>query len=144
MKKILLIAIACVIGSQTYADNSGLNLQLPSAPNTYGQDSIRAGDLDCKNAIGGATQLEFGVTGIIDNYQSPLGSGYDPLAPQSRDVGVYARIVIPLDGPKERINCNSLYQLELRKKRLEVLRLQEEIEALRKLNNQPVQDRFEN
>jgi hypothetical protein len=99
----------------------------------YGQDSIRAGELDCKNAIGGATQLEFGVTGIIDNYSGPFGSE-DPMYPQQKDVGVYARIVIPLDGPKERINCNSLYELELRKKRIEVLKLQEELEALRKLN----------
>ena len=107
---------------------------LPSAPSAYGQDSIRSGDIDCKNSIGGSTNLEFGVTGIIDNYQSPLGSGYDPLAPQSRDIGVYARIIIPLDGPKERINCNSLYEIELRKKRLEVLKLQEELEALKRLN----------
>jgi len=137
MRFLGIISAACLLVMPTLssADNSGLNLQLPSSPTAYGQDSIRAGDLDCKNAIGGATQLEFGVTGIIDNYQSPFGSGYDPLEPQSRNVGVYARIVIPLDGPKERINCNSLYQLELRKKRLEVLRLQEEIEQLRALNN---------
>ena len=123
-----------VFYGEAYAENSSLNLALPSAPTAYGQDSIRAGELDCKNAIGGATQLEFGVTGIIDNYESPFGSGYDPAAPQSRDIGVYARIVIPLDKPKERINCNSLYQLELRKKRLEVLKLQQELEALRRLN----------
>lgn len=120
------------ITSSAYAENSSLNLQLPSAGSTYGQDSIRAGDLDCKNAIGGATQLEFGVTGIVDNYQSPFGGSNGQ--PSSKDVGVFARIVIPLDGPKERINCNSLYELELRKKRIEVLKLQEELEALRKLN----------
>jgi hypothetical protein len=42
--------------------------------------------------------------------------------------------VIPLDGPKERINCNTLYELELRKKRIEILKLQEELEALKQLN----------
>lgn len=141
MKFIRMLSAVCVFGiaNVAYADNSGLNLQLPSAPNMYGQDSIRAGELDCKNAIGGATQLEFGVTGIIDNYSSPFGGGGN--MDSSRDIGVYARITIPLDGPKERINCNSLYELELRKKRLEVLRLQEEIEQLRALNNKP---NFEN
>jgi len=119
------------------ADSSSLNLSLPTAPSTYGQDSIRAGDLDCKNAIGGATQLEFGVTGIIDNARSPFGSSSgDPMYPQQKDIGVYARITIPLDKPKERINCNSLYQLELRKKRIEVLKLQQELEALKRLNAQ--------
>lgn len=133
MRKILFV-VALMVGSSAYADSSSLNLQLPNAGTAYGQDSIRAGDLDCKNSIGGSTNLEFGVTGIIDNYQSPFGGGYDPYQPQSRDIGVYARIVIPLDGPKERINCNSLYELELRKKRLEVLKLQEELDALRRLN----------
>lgn len=127
------IAIVCLlIPSMAIADNTGIGLSLPSMGGTYGQDSIRAGDLDCKNSIGGSTNLEFGVTGIIDNYQSPFG-GNNGLE-SSRDIGVYARIVIPLDGPKERINCNSLYELELRKKRLEVLKLQQELEALKRLN----------
>lgn len=134
MRKIWIGLLTMFVGSSVYAESSGLNLALPSSPSVYGQDSIRAGDLDCKNAIGGSTQLEFGVTGIVDNYRSPFGNNYDPNYPSQRDVGVYARIVIPLDGPKERINCNSLYQLELRKKRIEVLKLQEELEALRRLN----------
>ena len=93
----------------------------------------------------GATNLEFGITGVIDNYQSPFGSnsnnnGFDT----TRDIGVYARITIPLDKPKERINCNSLYELELRKKRLEVLKLQQELEALKRLNASGNQNSFEN
>jgi hypothetical protein len=132
MKKLWIALIGITLGSSAYAESSGLNLSLPSTPGMYGQDSIRAGDLDCKNAIGGATQLEFGLTGIIDNYDSPFSNSYGE---QSKDVGVYARIVIPLDGPKERINCNSLYELELRKKRIEVLKLQEELEALKRLNS---------
>ena len=132
MRKIWIALLASLISSSAFADSSSIGLQLPSAGSTYGQDSIRAGDLDCKNAIGGATQLEFGVTGIIDNYESPFGSSNG--MPSEKNVGVFARIVIPLDGPKERINCNSLYELELRKKRIEVLKLQEELEALRRLN----------
>lgn len=127
-----MVVSAVCFASIAHAENSSIGLQLPSTPTAYGQDSIRAGDLDCKNAIGGSTNLEFGVTGIIDNYDSPFGGG--ATGPTTRDVGVYARIVIPLDGPKERINCNSLYQLELRKKRIEVLKLQEELEALKRLN----------
>ena len=116
------------------AETSSLNLALPSTPGMYGQDSIRAGDLDCKNAIGGSTSVEFGVTGIIS-------ASEDNTISNTKDVGVFARIVIPLDGPKERINCNSLYELELRKKRLEVLKLQQELETLKRLNNN---NNFEN
>jgi hypothetical protein len=128
MKKI--IAFILMIPCMANADSSSVGLTLPGMGATYGQDSIRAGDLDCKNSIGGATNFEFGVTGVIDNYSSPFSGGGN----DTKDVGVYARITIPLDKPKERINCNSLYQLELRKKRLEVLKLQAELEQLRKLN----------
>ena len=135
MRKILL-GLMCLLPSITLAENSSLNLQLPSPGNTYGQDSFRAGELDCKNSIGGSTNVEFGVTGIVDNAVGPFGDE-DPLNPTSKDIGVYARIIIPLDGPKERINCNTLYELELRKKRLEILKLNEELEQLRKLNQNP-------
>jgi len=134
---------AMLLGSTSaYADSIGL--QLPNMGSSYGQDSIRSGDIDCKNSIGGSTNLEFGVTGIIDNYESPFGGGNNnQQMGTERDIGVYARIIIPLDGPKERINCNDLYELELRKKRLEVLKLQQELEQLRRLNESSEGD-FEN
>lgn len=125
-----------------YGENNSLNLQLPSGPTSYQSDSFRAGDLDCKNAIGGGTNLEFGVTGIINDADNPF-EGPPALSQQRKDVGVYARIVIPLDGPKERINCNTLYKLELEKKQLEVLKLRREVENLRRLQTAESGD-FEN
>jgi len=89
-------------------------------------------DLDCSNSIGGATNFELGVTGIVNNAVSPFESE-DPTNPQTKDLGLYARIVIPLDAPKERINCNTLYQLELQRRRLEVQKLREELNNLRRL-----------
>lgn len=121
--------------SAALADSSSLNLALPSMGSNYGTDSIRSGDMDCRNSIGGATNFELGVTGIIDNAVSPFSSE-DPDNPQSKDIGMYARIVIPLDAPKERINCNTLYQLELQRKRLELQKLQQELDNLRKLQRQ--------
>jgi len=129
-----------LLPSIVFAASSGINLQLPSSPSTYGQDSFRAGDLDCKNAIGGSTNVEFGMTGIIDNATGPFDSE-DPNNPKSKDVGLYARIIIPLDGPKERINCNTLYKLELQKKQLEVRKLEQELENLKKLQ---INQGFEN
>jgi len=46
---------------------------------------------------------------------------------------VYAKITIPIGGPKERINCNTLYQLELEKTRLEVRKLKAEIQSMKQL-----------
>jgi hypothetical protein len=131
MKKLIVIPLLFV-SSGAFAESSSLNLQLPSTGSTYGQDSFKAGDMDCKNSIGGSTNLEFGVTGIIDNAQSPFSNNGD----SSKDIGVFARITIPLDGPKERVNCNTLYQLELKKKRLEIMRLEQELEQLRKLQQE--------
>ena len=128
MKK--LICCLLLLPSLAYADSSSLNLQLPSANNNYSADKFRSGEMDCSNAIGGATQFEFGVTGVIDNYGGPFG-GSD--GESTKDVGVYARITIPLDGPQERINCNTLYQLELKRKRLEIMRLEAELANLGEL-----------
>ena len=134
MKSFVIILLTVSISTSAFAQSSSLNLALPSTPGVYGQDSIRAGELDCKNAIGGSSQLEFGLTGIIDNAQSPFGNSSGV---SQKDIGVYARIIIPFDKPKERINCNTLYELEIRKKRIEVLKLQEELEALKRLNANP-------
>jgi hypothetical protein len=129
-----LIAVALLyITSSAHAETSSLNLQLPNANSNFANDKFRAGDLDCSNAIGGATNFEFGVTGIIDNHVGLLGDRDSSTGSSTKDIGVYARVTIPLDKPKERINCNTLYQLELKKKRLEVMKLEEELKRLREL-----------
>jgi len=116
----------------TMSSADSLNLSMPQSPSEYGSDRFRAGDLDCSNSINGATKLEFGMTGIVgesNDSRSTLGSqsfGGDDVS----NYGVYGRIVIPLGGPRERVNCNTLYQLELEKKRLEVQALKLQIENL--------------
>lgn len=129
MKKYgILILSYLIMTSPAFADSSSLNLSLPGLPGNYQSDSFRAGELDCSNAIGSATRMEMGVTGLIAR-ENDYGLQDSP-----RDVGVYARIVIPLgDKPKNRIDCNRLFELELRKKELEVMKLERELEQLRAL-----------
>ena len=129
MNKFCLIFSILCLTTYAHADtSSSLNLSLPGMPQNYQSDKFRAGDLDCSNAIGSATQLEYGVTGIINQGDSFNNNDF------IRDIGVYARIVIPLGKRvKSRIDCNKLYELELRKKELEVLRLEAEIKRLREL-----------
>lgn len=115
-----------MMASTSYADTAALNLSLPGSSTNYQSDKFRAGDLDCSNAIGSSTNLEFGVTGIINQSSNILKD--------SPNVGVFARITIPLGKrPKSRIDCNKLYELELEKKRLEVQRLKEEVRQLQNL-----------
>lgn len=136
--KYLIITILLLASSLVLADSSSMNLNLPTSPQSYASDRIRAGQLDCQNAIGSATNVEFGVVGFIDNqYQNPYENPYDATFSNSTvrdsDIGVYAKITIPIGAPKERINCNTLYQLELEKKRMEVMKLKQEIANLRSL-----------
>jgi hypothetical protein len=121
-----------VICGTAFAESTSLNLALPSIPGNYQSDKFRTGDLDCSNAIGSATNLEFGVTGLIDKGEyDPV---YDYNTDTETDVGVYARITIPLGKRvKSRIDCNRLYELELRKKQLEVRKLEKELQQLREL-----------
>jgi hypothetical protein len=131
-----LILILVLASSLVKGDSSSLNLNIPTSPQSYASDRIRAGNLDCYNAIGSSTNVEFGVVGFINKgYNNPYSTNINTeyLEPQEqvKDIGVYARINIPIGAPKERINCNILYELELEKKRLEVAKLKRELENLR-------------
>lgn len=133
------VSMTLILSMTCWAQNSSLNLAMPMQQQSYMSDRFRANELDCSNAIGGGTNLEFGVTGIISRNPTNVidtgGLNSTTTINNGRvgDVGVYGRIIIPLDGPSERINCNTLYQLELTKKRIEVQKLQQELENLKKM-----------
>ena len=62
MKRLLILLL---LATQTIADSNSMSFSLPSISSVSGSDSIRAGDLDCKNAIGGSTNFEVGMTGVL-------------------------------------------------------------------------------
>lgn len=137
-KSIGFILLVCT--SVAIADTSSLNLNIPNTSRTFQQDRIRAGNVDCSMAIGSATTVEFGVVGIVTDDNNPYPALFDAsqsvsLDPDklTKDVGVYGKITIPIGAPKERINCNRLYRLEIEKKELELQRLRQEIVNLKKL-----------
>lgn len=131
----------CVVASSAVAESNNLALTLPNPPMNYQSDRFRAGNLDCSNAVGGGVNLEFGVTGVVNNVGGTFSSSGN-LA-QGKDVGLYARVVMPLDKPKSRINCDDLYQVELAQRRLEIQQLRNELEALKNLQQTGGMD-FEN
>jgi len=127
-----LFMILLLVSYSSYVAGQSVNLQMPQSPQSYQSDRFRHGDMDCSNAIGSSTNFEFGVLGLIDE------PDYNPMSPSynmggGQNTGVYARIVIPLNAPKERINCNTLYQLALERERLEVQKLKQEVAQLRAL-----------
>lgn len=135
MKRFLILMFVC---GNVFADSSSLNLNLPNMSGSYATDRIRSGQLECAQAIGGSINLEFGVVGII-NQNGPFVSntgvypeGWDNEG-LVKDVGVYGKINIPLNAPKKRLDCNRLYELELEARRIEVMKLKQEIANLRAL-----------
>ena len=72
--------ILLLLSSQVIADSNSMSFSIPSISSVSGSDSIRAGDLDCKNAIGGSTNFEIGMTGVINNAVVPIigKEGNDP------------------------------------------------------------------
>ena len=129
--KVWLFIIVVMSATSVFADSTSnsLSLSLPNTGGNYQSDSFRAGELDCSMALGSATNLEFGLTSIIQG-------GTIDSDRRTGDIGIYSRITIPLGKrAKSRINCNRLYELELKKKQLEVMKLQQEINRLRELGN---------
>ena len=59
--KNLLIVVLVFASFGTWGQSSSLNLNLPNTSQTYASDRIRAGTFECQNAIGAATNVEFGV-----------------------------------------------------------------------------------
>ena len=137
----IFVVLVLLLPGPALSDSNSLNLAMPQSQQSYQSDRIRADQVECSMAIGSATNVEFGVVGIInqndpyDNYNSS-GMNIDPNFDDRaliKDVGVDAKITIPIGAPKERLNCNTLYLLELEKKRLEVQKLKAEIQSLKEL-----------
>lgn len=131
MKQFKYLVLACVLVSEFASAQSGsLNLSLPGSYGSYQSDSFRANGLDCSMAIGSSTNVEFGVVGVINREATVVTTVPNDLG---RNVGVYGRITIPIGAPRERLDCNELYQLELRKKRIEIQKLERELQNLKNL-----------
>lgn len=135
IKLICCAAIASIFCYSAHADTGALSLSLPGQTGSYQADSFRSDGADCSMAIGSSTNVEFGVLGLIN--KDPGTTISSSSTGQVRDVGVYARITIPIGAPKQRLDCNEFYQLELRKRQIELLRLERELQNLKNL-------RFEN
>lgn len=141
MMRIITATLLLFVSGLTLAQSSSLNLAIPQSPQSYQSDRIRAGDIECSMAIGSSTNIEFGVVGILNQNDPFVNQNYVGVDPSLynnsdgfiRDVGVYSKITIPIGAPKERLDCNALYKLELEKKRLEVQRLKAEVARLQSL-----------
>ena len=129
---LFIIVVMCCSVTSAFADSTSnsLSLSLPNTGGNYQSDSFRAGELSCTSALDSATNLEFGLTSIIQG-------GTANNSRKTGDIGLYSKITIPLGRRNKgsRLDCNRLYELELKLKQLELTRLQQEIDRLRELGS---------
>lgn len=127
MKNIFVIVsvmLCSAVGAQS------LNLSIPSAPGNYQSDRFRSGEQDCSMAIGSGVNVEFGVVGVL-GASSPQSIAAELPTSKAKDVGVYGRIIIPIGMPRGRVDCSILYGMELEKKRIEIQKLEAELQNLK-------------
>ncbi len=92
--------------SSIYNQNS---VALPQMSTPYGQDEVRtASGVACRSSVASSgPYVDMGVIGSEDVYD--------------RDgTAVYGRVVIPLGRQPRRVDCTSLYQLEIERLRMEL------------------------
>lgn len=109
------LAVACV-STQAFADsnyiqnNQQFGVNLPQAALPSGSDEIRTTDgATCRSAVGGdGAYMDVGVIG----------------SPESQDANssaaAYGRLVIPLGYKAKRLDCTKLYDLEIRRLKMEL------------------------
>lgn len=101
-----------IIENQTYNNTttSTHGLFLPPVSIPHGADEVRAGDgTTCRSALASNEgYLDLGTIGNRDPSRDTLAAS------------VYGRVVILLGHKPTRLNCSSLYQLELQRLRYEL------------------------
>lgn len=93
-----------------FQSNTQYGVSLPNASLPTGSDEVRAADgTSCRSAVGGdGAYVDTGVIG------SPGQSNADFSG------AVYTRLVVPLGGRKKRLDCASLYELEIQRLKMEL------------------------
>ncbi len=91
--------------AQDATQNAGFSLPGVTLPS--GTDEVRAADgTSCRSAVGGnGAYLDVGVIGKQSS---------------SNDNAYYGRVVVPLGKAPKRLNCASLYELEIQRLKLEL------------------------
>lgn len=110
-----LCSITCSLFSTVV--NAQVSVQLPATVNNGARDRIVTPErFECENSLSGKAQLEYGVA--ASNGDST--SVYNTSNTTGKTVTVYGKIIIPIGGPKSRIDCNELYELEVKRRKLEI------------------------
>jgi hypothetical protein len=114
------------------AAHAQLSLSMPYGSAGYGTDSISANGVNCSNAINGSAQFE---TGVLATQGQPTGQAVGATSNNDTRTGLYARVIVPINPPKSRIDCSRLYEITLQRQQLELQALREQLQEERKQRN---------
>lgn len=94
-----------------------VSVQLPSTITGNARDRIVTPErFECEMSLSGKAQLEYGLAASNTIQPNSFVTNPDP----GKNVTVYGKLVIPIGAPKSRIDCNILYEMEIRRRELEI------------------------
>ena len=114
------------------AEHAQLSLSIPYGSVGYGTDSISANGVNCSKAINGSAQFE---TGVLATQDRPTNQTIGATNNNDTRTGLYARVIVPINPPKSRIDCSRLYEITLQRQQLELQALREQLQEERKQRN---------
>ena len=104
---------------------SQVSVQLPSTISNGARDRIVTPErFECENSLSGKAQLEYGVAASNSAMQNVFNV---PAPTEGKNVTIYGKLIIPIGAPKSRIDCNRLYELEVRRRELELRLLEQQL-----------------
>ena len=109
---------------------------MPStSPTTIGSDEVRGRDgTTCRQGSYVGPTVDFGVSvmpststtsGVNSTLAAQITNQLSDQSTQQRNLGVYARVVIPFGKQPDRLDCTKLYSLEIERLQLELVRMKE-------------------
>jgi len=114
------------------AAHAQLSRSMPFGSAGYGTDSISANGVNCSKAINGSAQFE---TGVLATQDRPTNQTIGATNNNDTRTGLYARVIVPINPPKSRIDCSRLYEITLQRQQLELQALREQLQEERKQRN---------
>ena len=120
-----LLACCSTAAAEDYSNRSShTGFNLPGVQSPTGYDEVRASDgTTCRSALGSrGAYLDMG--GVVNEDRGRINGG-----------SVYGRLIVPLGQKPDRIDCDSLYQIEVERLRLEVAAMRE---AAKRREDEPV------
>ena len=102
-----------------------VSIQLPSTINSGARDRIVTPErFECENSLSGKAQIEYGVAASNAQSDNIFNTNTNN---QGKAITVYGKLIVPIGGPKSRIDCNQLYELEIKRRQLEIKILEQQL-----------------